>query len=102
MTDFDSENSKLDPSQVQAIAALLTEKDTKSAAAKAGISVESLYRWLKDADFKAALDAAETEVIAQVIRRLAGNAGDALDTLIAIHKTRRQPIVCGRGLPVRC
>lgn len=90
MTDSDSDNQKLDPGQVQAIAALLTEKDTKSAAAKAGISEATIYRWLReDTDFKAALHAAEAQLIDQAVRRLAGAANDAIGVLVTIMNNKR-------------
>jgi hypothetical protein len=81
---------KLTPDQVQALAALLTEKDVKTAAAKAGCGETTLHRWLReDADFKAALHAAEAQLIDTAVRRLAVVAGDALDVLTTIMKNKR-------------
>jgi hypothetical protein len=80
---------KLNPEQVQAIAALLTEKDIKSAAAKAGCGERTLHNWLGDSHFKAALHAAESQLIDTAVRRLAGTAGDALDTLTSIMNNKR-------------
>jgi hypothetical protein len=81
---------KLSSDQVQALAALLTEKDVKSAAAKAGCGETTLHRWLKeDADFKAALKDAEAELIESAVRRLVGVAGDAIGVLVTIMNNKR-------------
>jgi hypothetical protein len=87
---FDNQEEKLKPEQVQALAALLTEKDVKAAAAKAGCSENTLHRWMKeDADFKAALHAAEAQLIDQAVRRLAGAASDAIGVLVTIMNNKR-------------
>jgi hypothetical protein len=81
---------KLTPDQVQAVAALLSSKDIKTAAAKSGCGETTLHRWLReDADFKAALQAAEAELIDQAVRMLAGGAGDAIGVLVAIMNNKK-------------
>ena len=71
----------LTPSQRRAIVALLTERDTRTAAVKAGVKERSLYRWLTLPDFKAELQEAEKRAIDAAIRRLAELTAQAVDTL---------------------
>jgi len=71
----------LTPTQRRAIAALLTERDTRAAAAKAGVKERSLYRWLTLPGFKAELQDAEKQAIDAAIRRLAELTAQAVDTL---------------------
>ena len=76
-----ADTGTLTPSQKRAIAALLTERDTRAAAVKAGVKERSLYRWLTLPDFKAELQEAEKRSIDAAIRRLAELTAQAVDTL---------------------
>jgi hypothetical protein len=68
---------------------LLTEKDIKSAAVKAGCGETTLHRWLKeDANFKAALHDAEKALIDNTVLRLATLSNKALDTLEALDQIK--------------
>lgn len=51
----------LTPRQERLILALLSSADQKSACAVAAVSEQSMYRWFKDEEFRAALDAARRE-----------------------------------------
>jgi hypothetical protein len=64
-----------------AVLALLTEGDASKAAAVAGVSRQSLYRWMKAPAFAAALRTAETEALRGLSRRLAGLGDAAADAL---------------------
>lgn len=73
---------KLTPRKRRAIAALLSEKDVKAAAQTARVGARTLYRWLADdADFRAALTAAESATIDEAGRRLLTGQEKALSTL---------------------
>lgn len=93
-----TENS-ITTKQQKAIAALLSERTIGAAAKKAGIAERTLYTWLKDADFRAALRSVEKDMLENVTRRLSAGqslALDALETLIqkAKHEsTRRQAAI---------
>lgn len=89
MANFSRLAEKLTPEQAQAIAALLSEKDTRAAAAKAGCGERTLYGWLNEPDFKKALQAAEAELIDMAVRRLAGAAGDAIGVLVTVMNNKR-------------
>ena len=74
-------NGTLTGKQSKALAALLSEKNITAAAELAGVSPRTLFRWLADADFKAALLEAENDAIDVATRRLIGLQGAAIDTL---------------------
>ena len=71
----------LKPAQLRAIAALLTERDTRAAALKAEVSERVLHRWLDLPEFQTELQAASRQNIDAAILRLSALTGDAVDTL---------------------
>jgi len=93
-----SENS-ISTKQQKAIAALLSERTFGAAAKRAGIGERTLYNWLNESAFRAALRSAESAMLETVTRRLSVGqslALDALETLITKAKhesTRRQAAV---------
>ena len=74
----------LSPLQRRAVAALVTSKTQRAAAASLGIAERTLARWLIDANFQLALVQAEEELIAGATRRLLGLQDAAIDALEAI------------------
>lgn len=72
----DDVTAELTTKQRAAIVALLVEGDASKAAAAAGVSRQSLYRWMKQPVFAAELRAAEGEALRSLARQLAG-LGDA-------------------------
>lgn len=100
-TDNKQENSDngITTKQQKAIAALLSERTLGAAAKRAGIGERTLYNWLTDPVFRAALRSAESAMLETVTRRLSAGqslALDALETLITKAKhesTRRQAAV---------
>lgn len=96
--------------QRTAIRALLTEPDTTAAAKTAGVSRDTLYRWLADSAFQAALQDGEAAALTEVSRalvRLAGRATATLEgamtdeTTTASVKARAADAVLGRLLQLR-
>ncbi len=96
--------------QRKAVTALLTEPDTTAAAKAAGVSRDTLYRWLAEPAFQAALRDAEAKAIAAVSRslvRLAERAATTLDGAMtdpaaaSSTKVRAADIVLARLLQVR-
>lgn len=72
----------LKPRQHKAIEALLHAGSVPEAAQACGVPERTLYRWLReDADFCAALVAAEGGAIDEAARQLIGAAGTAITTL---------------------
>lgn len=77
--------------QRMAIAALLSDGDVSKAAAAAGVSRQTLYRWQRDDAFTAALRAAEGDAWRTLTRRMAG-LGDAAATALRDALAEDQPI----------
>jgi hypothetical protein len=82
MTDKqDSTDNGVSTKQQKAIAALITERNQSAAAKSAGVGERTLYKWLADNNFRAALREAESQLVDSAVRRLAVGQGAALDTL---------------------
>jgi hypothetical protein len=83
MTEEKQENSEtgISTKQQKAIAALLSERTAKDAAKRAGIGERTLYNWLAEPAFRAALRSAEKDILDVVTRRLSAGQSLALDTL---------------------
>jgi hypothetical protein len=77
---------KLTGKQESLIATLLTEATYAAAAAKAGVSESSLYRWLNLPEFRAAYRQARRQLVEAAVGRLQGAAGQAVDTLLAVAR----------------
>lgn len=105
--------AKLTLRQKKAITALTTTADVTRAAAAAGISRDTVYRWLKMPEFQAALDEATSEALAELSRQLVTlgmKATKTIDELLDEENIFRTPpgtrlraadIVLGRLLQVR-
>lgn len=83
-----TENDSLSPYQMRALAALLQSGTNAEAAEKAGISESTLYRYLGDDTFKAALREAQDVAIQAAVSLLSGEARAAAQTLAEIHKDK--------------
>ena len=75
--------------QQKAVTALLSERTARDAAKVAGISERTLFTWLGNPTFRAALKAAEAEVLETVVRRLSAGQVLALDTLEKLIQSAR-------------
>ena len=104
------QNRTLPSKQRKAVAALLTEPNATAAAKAAGVSRDTLYRWLADASFQAALRDAEAGAIAAVSRslvRLAEQAATTLDRAMtdpaaaSSTKVRAADVILARMLQLR-
>ena len=84
MAENGRQTKDLTPAQRRAIAALLTERNARAAAAKAKVAERTLYRWLADPDFAVALAAAEGDIIAGATRRLLQLQDKAIDAVDAV------------------
>lgn len=76
-----AEKSELTPRRKKAIVSLLSCKNVPAAAIAAKIGERTLYRWMAEPEFKAALMSAEGDAIDQAARRLIIGQDQALDTL---------------------
>lgn len=75
--------------QQKAITALLSERTTRDAAKTAGVNEKTLYTWLNEPNFRAALRSAEKDILDDVTRRLSAGQSLALDTLEKLVKSAR-------------
>ena len=74
-------DGNMTPAKLKAIAALLTERDAKSAAAAAGVAYRTICRWLEDDAFKTELRAASRQTIDTALLRLSDLTGEAVEVL---------------------
>lgn len=90
----------LAPRHHQAIITLLTGT-VADAARASGVTERTVYNWLTDPDFAAALAEAESAAVAAVARVMAGGAEKAaralLDVLDDPEATRRERIAAARA-----
>ena len=73
--------AELTPTQLRAIAALLSSRTHGEAAERARVSERQLYRWLQDETFHLQLERAEAELLQEATRRLSGLLNTAIDKL---------------------
>jgi len=77
--------------QKKAIAALVIHADITEAAKEAGVSRDTIYRWMRSSDFKAALDEATTEAIGEISRSLVTLGIKAIQTIDELIYTFQTP-----------
>jgi len=87
MTQNVTDSDEITTDQKRAITALLSAKTVTDAATTAKISRKTLYLWMKEPAFAAALKEAESEMLDQAVRRLASMLTTALDELDSLLKT---------------
>jgi phage terminase small subunit len=76
-------NNNLTPRRRKAVESLLTSGDVTCAALTAGISRETLYRWMKEEDFIQALKEAEAQALEGLSCSLVALGSKAANTLEA-------------------
>ena len=79
-----SQEKDLKPSELKAIAALLTEPTAKRAAEKAGIGESTIRRYLKKPRFLAVYETASRGALGAAMQQLHEGMGVAVQTLIEI------------------
>jgi len=65
----------------KALAALLNTSSVRDASAQSGLSEETIYRYLRDEDFKSEYQQAQRQVVEAAISRLQQIATEAVETL---------------------
>jgi hypothetical protein len=86
--------SKFSRKKEEAIAALLTERNTEEAAKTVGIAPNTLLSWMKLPEFQAAYREARRAAFGQSIARLQQAAGAAATTLLKIMVDPSAPASC--------
>jgi hypothetical protein len=65
----------------QLIAAMLEQPTYEAAAAKVGVCVDTVYKWIKRPDFKERFREARKQVVDLAVTRLCGLTNEAVETL---------------------
>ena len=86
-----NENATLTPRQLRAINALLTHPTVAAAAGVLGVAPSTIYRWLSETPFRAALAQAEGEAVAAAGRKLVALAEGALNVLSDVMTNPQAP-----------
>ena len=84
------DDAKFTAKQEAAIAALLTEPTYARAAAAAGITEGTLYRWLNQPVFRAAFRQARRELVEAGVGRLQAATSHAVEALVAVARHGRR------------
>jgi hypothetical protein len=84
MNKFEHISKKLSPARLKAIAALLENETIAAAAKTAKIGRTTLYEWLKDPEFAAALNEGREMIFIEALDALKTAAKMATDRLIQI------------------
>lgn len=74
-------SEKLNIKQLAAVRSLLSSPDVRAAAAAAGCAERTIYRWLTEAPFQAALDAAQDQALDAASRGLVALTSQAIEVL---------------------
>ena len=74
--------SKFDRKKEDAIAALLTQRNTEDAARASGIGISTLLRWMREPEFDAAYRQARRATYTQAVARLQQASTAAVSTLL--------------------
>jgi hypothetical protein len=88
----DRTREALSPKQQRAVAALLSTGEVKAAAAEAGISRDTLHRWLKQPLFVEAVRAAEAEALDELSRLLVRLGRTAVATIAKAMNDSTTPV----------
>jgi hypothetical protein len=83
--------AKFEQKMEQAIAALLSHRNIEDAAREVGISPNTLLRWMKEPEFRAACQETRRTVFSHAIGRLQDAAGAAATTLLKIMLDTNAP-----------
>jgi hypothetical protein len=88
-----ADNHSLTAKQSRAIGFLLTCRTAGDAAKKSGVTERTIFTWMQQDNFRAALNNASRETIDNASRRLMQGQGEALDALSALIKKGRNESV---------
>src|SRR5258708_34537769 len=75
----------------KAISLLLSEKTIERAAKKVPVTRRTLHRWLREADFRAALMEARADLLKTATRILTRNSAKAAEVLATIFSAKGKP-----------
>jgi hypothetical protein len=82
---------KMTRKRSEAIAALLECPTVSMAAQKTGIGETTLWRWMKNDEFRTAYREAKRRLVDSAINRLSAASSGAVDTLVDVMKDKDSP-----------
>ena len=85
---------KLTRKQESVIGALLAQPTIEKAAKQSGVSAPTIYRWLKEDDFRREYVAAKWQVVQQTIGQLQVASSLAVNTLQDVMEDPETPTAC--------
>ena len=85
----DRTEKKLSPKQARAIRHLLEKPTIQAAAASTQIARSTMYEWLSDPDFKAALSAAESDKLTAVKARIVSTGSSSCALIVCVAPIER-------------
>lgn len=85
-------DAKLNARQKKIMTYLLSCRTIKEASQKAGVRLATVFKWLKDPEFKAELDRLKEEVISDVVDRLKVHCMRATDVLVDLMESENETI----------
>lgn len=91
MSGNERHQTKLTAKQLRAVHCLLTERTTKDAATKAGVSEATLHRWLNEPAFETSFRQASSSLLERALTRLQTATQEAVETLTTIMKDSSAP-----------
>lgn len=80
----------LSSKQETVLGALLTDPNLSRVAARTGVGRSTIYRWMKDPQFRSALRQARREVVESAIGQLQTASAQAVETLITVARKGRR------------
>ncbi|MCM8778667.1 MAG: phBC6A51 family helix-turn-helix protein [Candidatus Omnitrophica bacterium] len=86
------EERKLTNRQLMAISHIINSASIEEASSKAKVSRSTLYKWLKDENFKVELKRQRDEVIRSALDRLKGAITKAVEELIKLTDAQREEV----------
>lgn len=84
--------SELNFRQKKIMSYLLSCRTVKEASQKAGVRLATVFKWLKDPNFKAELDRLREKVISDVVDRLKVHCMKATDVLVDLMESENETI----------
>ncbi len=86
-----NKNKHLSGRQIKAIPIILQADNYSEAARQIGVKRESIYRWLKDEQFKEELNIARRRMVKDSFLKIQRAANDAIDRLIKVCRDDEAP-----------
>lgn len=85
-------SNELNERQKRMLAFLLTCKTIKEASKKAGVRLATVFKWMRDPEFKAELERLREEIIGDVVNRLKIHCMQATEVLVDLLGSQSETV----------